>query len=532
MSAAPVQIAQLRQRFVCADPADAPAVAARTRDWAEELAMLGEAAWAGPVPDDDEWILIPQLQVHSRVRADATTLQWGRDWLQAVGQAVHTCLQAPVAHAVVRYRRRTDALADLLYRSAAGDTTRQWAWHRMGLLRSPALSSAEALQQGWQALVAEPEVVTPALQALLQAEAQTGAWSALVRRLPSASWAALTLALPAAWAGVSKARGAPGSDLQPVHATPTPLVWPEGGLHAAWRHWVARQPALAARLQRHGGEAVAAWLASARWPFADAGQAAVLWPSWHALACGGAPTSRLSAWSPASGTAPRAVEASASAQVRASVDPTDPSHAPCDADAAPGAAVQAPTDVAPREDVPALPELPARDERTSWPTSWAGACFWLARVPAVWPALRATVPAYWPDAAVGRALAEVLGIPPTDPVWALWTGGFSSGDGERGGDGEWGIPTALRHAAQQQVQVWADWLWSSLSADRDGAQWAEAQAALNWLNQRPARLRVEPGWVEVGFDADQTDTRIRRLALDLDPGWVPLAQAVVRFRYG
>ena len=54
---------------------------------------------------------------------------------------------------------------------------------------------------------------------------------------------------------------------------------------------------------------------------------------------------------------------------------------------------------------------------------------------------------------------------------------------------------------------------------------------LDAVCQRSGRLRFEPGWVELHLPLDGVHTAIRRLGLDLDPGWLPWLGCVVRICY-
>lgn len=51
------------------------------------------------------------------------------------------------------------------------------------------------------------------------------------------------------------------------------------------------------------------------------------------------------------------------------------------------------------------------------------------------------------------------------------------------------------------------------------------------LVRRPARVRITGTHIDLFFRPDQADARIRRAALDLDPGWVPWLGRVVSFHY-
>jgi hypothetical protein len=51
------------------------------------------------------------------------------------------------------------------------------------------------------------------------------------------------------------------------------------------------------------------------------------------------------------------------------------------------------------------------------------------------------------------------------------------------------------------------------------------------LLQRPGRVLLTPTHWDAIFDINQTDLRLRRVALDTDPGWVPWLGRVVQFHY-
>ena len=552
---AAVQVGRLQQRFVCADAAQAAHLSGQWDElraaWHDSLQGVDDAVLAAMPDDPEEWVLIPRLQVHARWRPEAPTPQWGQDWWQAVGRAVDDCVQSPQAHAVLRYRRRSAALADLLYRSALGDTSRQWAWHCMGLIDRADLAPDEALRQGWLQLCGQPTDLGPVLQSLLRAERDTGAWSAVVRRLGAADWRPLRAALPAAWAGA-----AAHASVRDVGDTSVALTEPEpmtaqgaqAPLVQAWRAWVRRQPVLVARwaASADAGDTLAALLGAWCWPWASASEVQARWPRWRAQVFQG------TADAPASGrhavrrampdahpAAPLREPAAWSAQAESNQgDAHTVEHESVDHEAT-ERQHEPPRHEADESIVPELPQQ--ADARQRLATAWAGACFWLGRLPRVWPVLCAELASrlslradsdhpllIQAEAGLGAALAEALGVPLNDPVSRLWRGGFgvvNEADNVEPNALSPDVADALRHTARQQVQDWSERLWADL---QDFATPADAMA---WLAQRPATLRIEPGWVEVCFEHEQVDTRVRRLALDLDPGWVPLCQAVVRFRY-
>jgi len=58
-----------------------------------------------------------------------------------------------------------------------------------------------------------------------------------------------------------------------------------------------------------------------------------------------------------------------------------------------------------------------------------------------------------------------------------------------------------------------------------------ARMGLATLIRRPARVQASPTHIDVAFSLSELDVRIRRHALDVDPGWVPWLHRVVQFQY-
>ena len=58
-----------------------------------------------------------------------------------------------------------------------------------------------------------------------------------------------------------------------------------------------------------------------------------------------------------------------------------------------------------------------------------------------------------------------------------------------------------------------------------------APPRLQSVCRRRGRIRFEPGWIELLLPLEAVDTSIRRLGLDLDPGWLPWLACVLRIRY-
>jgi hypothetical protein len=428
---------------------------------------------------------------------------------------------------VLRYRVWRHGLADLLYRSALGEVDRQWAWQRMGLIQRDGLPAAEALQQGAHALLDEPDLIWPVLHHCLQAESHTGAFTALARGVPSGIWMQCLHAAPQSkgWMRVLLAARASGLvDEAPHasigagshdHATPREAV-PERfdasaidmSEHAqALLHWARRHPQQA----EHLGDTLTVWLAALAWR--DVGDGAV---ASHRLAVArhawqdvvrsavAAPVRQSSRGKPgATAAADKADEASRLTPTRIE---TEPSGEP-----------QGASHNEPDNSLPEAPALPDPDHRVI--TAWAGALFFLRLLaaPDVLSTLHAqagfSVDEPADTSALVQAVAMALHVPVDDPVMSVMTAGESLKE----------IAPIMQAAANRLAAQWTQWLDETLPD--------APEPRMQWVCQRPGRLQIEPGWIELHLDMDQIDTRLRRIGLDLDPGWVPFIGAVVRICY-
>jgi hypothetical protein len=87
------------------------------------------------------------------------------------------------------------------------------------------------------------------------------------------------------------------------------------------------------------------------------------------------------------------------------------------------------------------------------------------------------------------------------------------------------LPQALQLAStvDQQAQVW-------LTAVR---RWLRRRAGLGLasLVLRPARLDCTPTHLDMHFYVNDVDMRVRRVGLDIDPGWLPWFGQVVTYHY-
>ncbi len=104
-----------------------------------------------------------------------------------------------------------------------------------------------------------------------------------------------------------------------------------------------------------------------------------------------------------------------------------------------------------------------------------------------------------------HTIAHRLAIPKTDSVWSL-LGDYLE-----------------NYSESDLVRSWLNSLrrWCRLNA----------RMGLHNLVTRSGHLSITPTHVDIWFEPEQADIRIRRVGLDLDPGWVPWFGRVIAFHY-
>lgn len=493
-----VRIAHLHSRFHTPEPL-APE---RLQAWQEaftEGAPLDPQTLAGQAMGPDEWLLIRQLDLRLQWRHDSASSEVGHLWLNALQAAVTRAASQPDHPGVLRYRSRRHGLADLMYRSALGETARQWAWRRMDLIPSAGLGADQALRHGLRCLLGEPSWIWPTVCQWVAAEPGTAALTALLRALPATAWQEL---LMAAVPSRAYARGMSRIGQRALERPATESLrggasWSSGlasPLAVELNVWLQRRPHLAVR----HGETLAVLLAALAWPDQGSDEQVV--------------QARLSVvWERVRAAAQslelRTVQAASRSSLAPAAAPDGMAHESAPAQSPASVLVQSSeaTETALGEDVPAAPSLP---ELQQWvDTDWAGALFWLRQLDE-----RQLSQGNRGHALMAIALA--LGVPGDDAALRAFVGGQLPE----------GQPTQAQHAlAASQVAAWSDWL------ARHAPDLPEPR--LTAVCQRPGRLRFEPGWIELHLRLDQADTRLRRLGLDLDPGYLPWLGCVVRICY-
>lgn len=459
-------------------------------DWLGRLADIDGAAPGSTLIDADEWILIRHLPLALDWQLDASAADIGARWQSALHAAIDHALSHADDGAVLRYRTRQAALADLLYRSALGDDSRQWAWQQMGLLPHSPLPPADALLHGARGLLSEPVLIWPVLHRLIAAEARSAALSAVLRALPHGQWTILLLSCPQTADFTRAAMANPPDTLTPPGDVPptgdASTLNPALPDAIALLDWARRRPALVAAHR----DTLTVLLATLTCPAAaHATRMAPQLIRAARLALPGqqAPhTARTPAASPAGTPPPLPNQA------------TEP----------------LPTQQTPAGDlVPPPPELP--DTGCDLPTAQAGLLFWLGQINTGQPELEALPPL---DEALPlwlRALGRALGCEDDDAALRAFCGGSLPHGADTPADID-----ALAQATMTRWGAWVDALAPDLPAPR-----------LQHICRRPGTIRIEPGWIELRLSLDQVETPIRRLGLDLDPGWLPWLGCVLKVRY-
>ena len=488
-------IERLNGRFRSPVPLDA----ARCDAWLDALRDAdGEALTAGLV-EPDAWLLLRRLPLALRWRADSSLADVRTQWQVALREALVLAVDHPVQSEAVYYRRRYLALADLLYRSAQGDSTRQWAWRRMDLLPGAGLTPVEALGHGLGHLLAEPELIWPVLQRLVAGEAATASLTALLGTIGVGDWRRLLAASPRTAGFVALVLGevAPGAiELAGVQAgagqrtASPPSGEPNGPVVDAITapplpsaatellQWLMRRPHLSSDVQRVVVVLAAALTASASTLGFVARQRLIA-----------TLIARLDTAIDTTATSPQA-----GTQARAEVRPP-PTRA---------------------DDLLPLPALEDTERRL--PTAWGGALFWLGRLNTEllldWQAGQDDLPL----TSLLRTLGEGLGIPDDDPALLAFCGGDLAPALPEGPRFD-----AARLGIDAQLARWSAWL------DEQAPDLAPPR--LEAVCQRTGELRLEPGWIELHLPLGSVDTSVRRLGLDLDPGWLPWLGCVLRIIY-
>lgn len=125
---------------------------------------------------------------------------------------------------------------------------------------------------------------------------------------------------------------------------------------------------------------------------------------------------------------------------------------------------------------------------------------------------------------LARALEQLTGVSRVDPA-ILTVAGIDISDPAQRETLHAPLAADLADVVDDACHRVLDWLDESVETDEPGSfSW-------EWLWARHAAIDLQVGWIEIDFASASADIRIRRLGLDLDPGFVWWLGAIVRFRY-
>jgi hypothetical protein len=488
------------------------AVLRRVLDEALEPAL----ARAGIVLDEE--VCVREIDAPVRLLLSAPDVSLVEAWSLALTDALQRALAA--GRGVARYRTRTHALLEMLTAVARLDYERAWAWRQLGLWQAgDQPGDAAAMHEAVQALAHEPQAVVP----VLREAGRLGIPARLGDRLADEDWIILARSALAA-AGIPPGLAAPEADAVAAvtGSSATSDSSPSAASSAARLIQASAFAVGLAPVARSGAaRALAVLVVLDAEPAAlrgsQARSRALLAAVTAALV---APAARVDAaervdadFSAAPDSAePRAEEAGAANTIARRRDPALEGADSLTSAAAPTSPGPGGALLAPRRAPTAaggllfflhlVDELGLPEEiTTSEPLAARGVRWTLHRLAVELAVLEATDPA---------ALA-FAGLRPDSEPPSL--GQDRPGDDERAALARLASRLAVRlHERLADVDVTAD-------------------AQLDWVLRRDAEIVADPGWIEVRLPLEQVSTQIRRVGLDLDPGYVPWLGVVVRFVY-
>ncbi|MBX3744517.1 MAG: hypothetical protein KF833_04345 [Verrucomicrobiae bacterium] len=503
---------------------------------------LGEAldtALAGFPLAPREELCIRHLHVPVRLRLDRSDLALAAVWGEALASAIRsaptvsgprsTTAGAPAIE-VVRYPSREHALIEIAAQAVHGDRRRAWAWRQLDLWRTgDAVSDAEAVREWVRTLVREPGLIVPILRWL----AGTHRLETLALRLEGSHWLSLAAAalefngLPLTWKDLTGAAASRPAD-EPVAVSPSPATNPTDPI--ATRILRDSRIANAVPIHRVASPGESGWAALAVLE-ADPGWVARPPEAWARLLRrmtarpGGGPHPVSAKDRPApAGTMPARPEPSSG------WDRTAPNPGrPADPSAAPKHRADASTPQPKNADQPVDPR--AEDPRRRGHTRFGGLLFLLNLLPAVgipgrleeeFPALGIREVLY----RLGLRLVAELGFEGgeirEDPA-VLAFAGLSPGT-------PWPEEETLEASDTARLETLASEVTAELERHLPPAA-SGSEPVLKTVCLRTAEIVADPGWIEVRFRMRDVSTDLRRVGLDLDPGYLPWLGVVMRFVY-
>jgi hypothetical protein len=506
------------------------------QNWDEGLCSLDVSCEIYDLVSAEELVFIRQLHLKTRFQQDHDQTQAAESWRTALSRELSDALEERRSNTnIVRYRCRRDAVCDMLYRACGHDTSRNWVWIQMGLMDSGTGTHHpnSVMRLAVAELLAEPSAIWPTLTRLIEVEPLTGALTLLLQHLPPADLDGLLLTCPQT-APYQKLVDAEFAEI--IQGTPA-VTLPSGILVEILLTWSSVRLVMTDhyRLSRYRRPLIVLLAAAAN----AANGMLTSFGSMKSLLA--ASTALLDKSPPpparphdgerreknreknkllAEGAEDLAAEPSAANDVYPSESEGRQLFLPSTENSGDRFEIQ----VQPKQkDFPPLPELPDAVEAEA--SAWVGLLFLLHLLP---PAgllkqldqLEATL--QLPPDIMPRVLSHlasaVIGIPARDPAVRAFCGGWQP-DANVLGDDE-AIPAFIALVSEQTAH--------SLNAILEQRV---PDMGITEICQRPGMIHFERGWIEVHIPMQYAHLRLRRAALDLDPGWLPWLGCVVRFIY-
>ena len=480
------------------------------------------------LPADGEWC-VRRVATTLAYDEDTSSARLEADWVDALIAALEASLGAMDGRSpdVVHYRRRDDAVVDLVASLATGRAERRWAWHQLGLL---GVGAADDRQTVLTVLGRHPHLALAAVRAAVSGRRAAG----LHRLLGSDGWLAVARLAAHACGTTGVVETAADSTLPSRRGRHTRDSGPAGVAEPAPSSLLRALVESGVRPDRRTSVAWAALALLDADPTslsrADAPQRLDrIARDLESRSAGSVPDSLPGVPSDEPAGSPAARRPGP----RVSSELSEPHGAPPSPD---DASDQGPGDVPVDEDDEPRTDIRDVSDATAAgvPTAWAGLVFLLGS------AERAGLPGLLDDdrlaARDGRwVLHQVAGlllppgrVEPTDPARLVLCGLPPTAPTPDGPP-----PTVSELTALDEVRDawWAATLTMLAHGDTSAYAGLDAPTAVARMSERRGSVAGEPGWVDVVLALDEVDVDVRLAGLDLDPGWVPWLGTVVRFRY-
>ena len=455
---------------------------------------------------DDEIIVLKRLDLQIRLSAQRSDLDNARRWRDALADALTLALQHTPPAGLQRFADRRHALRSFAIDLIDGDVRRDWVWTRLGFLCSDGASTPQRHDALLRLLADDAEHSVPVLRALLH----TAAWHTLVRQLSDAELRGLAQSVLARIGDAPGAGFGPWPPPRPAHAALSgdAATMDSNSLMSASSAVLARVALAGSSVHTPHRRGWALRLA------------VMLIDPTRARRGAAAVDAMVWACEPdAAGPAPDDVAFDRRVAGDIVSDADDGIDGRVAQDRLEGESTDAQTidssgPIAEAESefgglllllpcLPAAGALALLEDTGTWPVSGA--------VGGLREALHRFALHLLPMAADDPAALAFCGLPPDAPPPTL--------DVHRDGRAQ-AQHVALMHAHESLLALLSTHL----------PQWP-ASTLIDRIARRPARIRVEPGWIEVCFALRDVSIDLRRAGLDLDPGFVPWLGAVVKLRY-